>query len=133
MFVLNRCLIVKGTVGVTSSNLLSLEWCVRFTTVPFKPFTDQQCQTVPYLSTKIKQYLLRTLYRVFYIKELLRFLLSPYRSRRKITINIRNFKNRSDKEYLIFSRYSFNITSVAFTLFASVNSHITAIRTLLEK
>jgi len=45
MFVLNRCLLVKGTVGVTSSDPLLLEWCVRFTTVSFKPFTDQWCQT----------------------------------------------------------------------------------------
>ena len=48
MFVLNRCLLVKGTVGVTSSNPLFLEWYVRFTTVPFKPITEQWCQTYPY-------------------------------------------------------------------------------------
>ena len=52
MFVLNRRLLVKGTIGVTSSDPLLLEWCVRFTTVPFKSFTDEWCLTYPYLSTK---------------------------------------------------------------------------------
>ena len=48
MFVLNRCFLVKVTVGVTSSDPLLLEWCVRFTAVLIKPFTDQWGQTYPY-------------------------------------------------------------------------------------
>ena len=48
MFVLNRCLLVKVTVGITSSDPLFLEWCVRFTTVPFKPWSDQWCLILIY-------------------------------------------------------------------------------------
>ena len=43
---------IKGTVSVISSNLPFKEKHSRFTTVPFKPLTDQGCRIYPYQSNK---------------------------------------------------------------------------------
>ena len=45
-----------------------------------------------------------------------------------MTIQIRSFENRSDEEYLVFSKYVLNVISVELTLFASVNTHVHTFR-----
>ena len=43
---------VKGTVIEISSDPPFLDWRNRFTSFPFKPLSDQGCQTRPYYSTE---------------------------------------------------------------------------------
>ena len=44
----HRIITFIGTVGVITSELLFVDWCVPFTTVPFKPLTGQGCRTYPH-------------------------------------------------------------------------------------
>ena len=43
---------LKGTVDVMSSDLLFVDWNIRFTTIPFKTFTDKRCLSYPFLSSE---------------------------------------------------------------------------------